>query len=104
MAEALDQPRGDRVTARNHHDWNRLGGVMGRLRGRLARRDNNVHVELHELCGGRRQPLISAIRAATIDDDAGSRDVSEISETALQQRGVAVWPEIQPADVSDLRC
>ena len=58
---------------------------MRRLRRRVARRDDNIHVELDELGGGCRQPLISAIRAATVDDDSGSGDVSEVLETALQR-------------------
>jgi hypothetical protein len=58
---------------------------MRRLRGRVARRDDNIHVELDELRGSCWQPLISAIRAATVDDDSGSGDVPEVSETALQR-------------------
>ena len=85
MAEALDQARGDRVATRNHHDRNCLGGLMRRLRRRLARCDDNIHVEFDELGGGSRQPLISAVCAATVDDDGGSRDISEISKAALQR-------------------
>ena len=58
---------------------------MRRPRRWLACCDNNIHVELDELGGGRRQPLISAACAATVDDDAGSRDISEISKAALQR-------------------
>jgi hypothetical protein len=52
---------------------------------RLACRDDHIHVELDKLRGGRRQPLIPAICAATVDDDAGSRNISELFETALQR-------------------
>lgn len=85
-SEGADETRRDRVTTRDHHDGDGPRRVVGRVRGDVSERSNDVHLLCDELRGGFRQSLVIALGATAHDLDRLSPRVSKTAQRLSEDR------------------
>src|SRR4030095_15291381 len=63
-----------------HHDWDRVGGLLGRADGGAAPGHNQVHLELDQLGRQVAETFLTSLGIAVLNDKVLALDVAEIAQ------------------------
>lgn len=82
--EAGDETRSNRVTAGRHHDGDRAGRVLSRLRRWRPPRHDDINHEPNQVGGEVREQLGPLLGPAVLDGKILSLDVAKLAETCAE--------------------